>query len=175
MFLKDVFRQNGYNHQQIHRVLNRHPNINQPDDNPDSVAFLPYVGPIFNQISRVLSQHNIRSVGLPPKKVSSFLWPVKDNLGLRTPGVYKIPCECGKVYIGQTGHFVDTRLKQNLWHISLEHSDKSAVAEHSIDLGHRISYTIPYHVKYIDKNVYCVNHRLTFQIIIFEWNALSKH
>jgi hypothetical protein len=51
VFLRDVFRQNGYNDQQIHRVLNRRPNISQPDDNPDSVAFLPYIGTIFNRIS----------------------------------------------------------------------------------------------------------------------------
>jgi hypothetical protein len=97
VFLKDVFRQNGYNDRQIHRVLNRRPNISHPEDNPDSVAFLPYVGSIFNRISRVLSRRNIKSLGLPPKKLSGFLRPVKDNLGLRTQGVYRIPCECGKV------------------------------------------------------------------------------
>jgi hypothetical protein len=102
VFLRDVFRQNGYSNRQINRVINRHPNISKTDDNPDSVAFLPYVGTIFNRISRVLSRHNIKSVGLPPRKIYSFLRPVKDRLGLRTPGVYRIPCECGMVYIGQT-------------------------------------------------------------------------
>jgi hypothetical protein len=91
VFLRDVIRQNGYNDRQIHRVLNRRQNISQPDVKPDSVAFLPHVGTEFNRISRVLSRHNVKSVGLPPKKVSGFLRPVKDNLGLRTPGVYKIP------------------------------------------------------------------------------------
>jgi hypothetical protein len=33
---------------------------------------------------------------------------------------------------------VDTRLKEHQRHIRLEHPDKSAVAEHSIELGHRI-------------------------------------
>jgi hypothetical protein len=42
VFLRDVFRQKDYNDRQIHRV-NRRPNIIQPDDNPDSVAFLPYI------------------------------------------------------------------------------------------------------------------------------------
>jgi hypothetical protein len=28
---------------------------------------------------------------------------IKDALGLRTPGIYSIPCECGRVYIGQSG------------------------------------------------------------------------
>jgi hypothetical protein len=139
VFLRDVFRQNVYN-RQIHRVLNRRPNISQPDDNPDSVAFLPYVGTIFYRISRVLSLHNMKSMALPSQEIAGFLRPVKDNLGLRIPGVYRIPCECGKVYIGQTGHSMDARLKEHQQHIRLEHLDKSAVAEHSVDLGHRILF-----------------------------------
>jgi hypothetical protein len=87
VFLSDVFRQNGYSDRQINRVLNRRPNISKTDDNPDSVAFLSYVGIIFNHISRVLSRHKIKSVGLPLRKIYSFLRPVKDKLGLRTPGV----------------------------------------------------------------------------------------
>jgi predicted GIY-YIG superfamily endonuclease len=54
--------------------------------------------------------------------------------------VYSISCECGKVYIGQTGRSVDTRLKEHQRHIRLEHPDKSAMAEHNIDLGHRIQF-----------------------------------
>jgi hypothetical protein len=52
VFLRDVFWQNGYNDGQIHIVLNRRPNISQPDDNPDTVAFLLYIETIFNRISR---------------------------------------------------------------------------------------------------------------------------
>jgi hypothetical protein len=43
------------------------------------------------------------SVALPPKNIASYLPPVKEALGLKTPGTYSIPCECGKVYIGQSG------------------------------------------------------------------------
>jgi hypothetical protein len=90
VFLRDIFRQNGYNSQQIHRALNRRLHLAQLDE-PNSVAFLPFVGTIFNGISRVLAQHNIKSVGLPHMKLSSLLCPVKDHLGVRTPGVYRIP------------------------------------------------------------------------------------
>jgi hypothetical protein len=93
-------------------------------------------------ISRVLAWHIIKSVGLPHLKLSSLLHLVKDHLGLRTPGVYRIPCECGRVYIGQMGCSVDIKLKEHQWHIKLEHPDKSAVAEHSINHGHRINFTI---------------------------------
>jgi hypothetical protein len=110
VFLRDVFKQNGYSDQQIHRTLNRRPHLDQPDE-PNSVAFLPFVGTILNHISRVLAQNNIISVGLPHITLSSLLHLVKDDLGLSIPGIYRIPCECSRVYMGQMGHSVDIRLK----------------------------------------------------------------
>jgi hypothetical protein len=101
VFLRDVFKQNGYKDRQVHRALNRLPHLDQPDNKPNSDAFLPFVGNTFNRISRVLARHNIKSVGLTHMKLSSLLRPVKDHLKLRIPGVYRIPCECGRVYSGQ--------------------------------------------------------------------------
>jgi hypothetical protein len=63
VFLKDIFKGNGYN------ALNRRPYLPQPDNEPHSVAFLPFVGTVFNRISRVLARHNIKSVGLPHMKL----------------------------------------------------------------------------------------------------------
>jgi hypothetical protein len=63
---------------------------------------------------------------------------VKDDLGLKTPSVYSVPCEYDQTYIGQTGHSIETGVKVNQRHICLEHPDKSAVAEPNISLGHRI-------------------------------------
>jgi hypothetical protein len=123
VFLGDVFIQNGYNDRQIHWALNRHPHLPQPDNEPHSVPFLPFVGTVFNRISRVLARHSIKSVGLPHMKLSSLLHPVKDQLGLRTSGVYRIPCECGRVYTGQTGRSMNIRLKEHQRHIRLEHPD----------------------------------------------------
>jgi hypothetical protein len=140
LFLKDVFRENGYSARQIHRALNRPPLLPQPENKPHSVAFLPFVGIIFNRISRVLARHNIKFVGLPHMKLSSLLRPAKDHLGIRTPGVYRIPRECCRFYIGQTGLSVGIRLKEHQRHIRLQHLDKSAVAEHSIDKGQRIQF-----------------------------------
>jgi hypothetical protein len=107
VFLWDVFNQNGYNVRQLHRALNRRPHLPQPDNEPNSVDFLLFVGTIFNRTCRVLARYNVTSVGLPHMKLSGLLLPIKDHLGLRTPGVYKILCECGRVYIGQTGRSVD--------------------------------------------------------------------
>jgi hypothetical protein len=35
-FLRDAFKQNGYNDSQIHRALNRHPHLPQPDNQAQS-------------------------------------------------------------------------------------------------------------------------------------------
>jgi hypothetical protein len=64
VFLKDVYKENVYNAWQIHRAFNRRPLLPQPDNKPNSVAFLPFVGTLFNHISRVLArQHQICGFG----------------------------------------------------------------------------------------------------------------
>jgi hypothetical protein len=50
----------------------------------------------------MLTRHTIKTVGLQPRKVVSFLQPFKDDPSLKTPGTYSILCECGKLYTGQT-------------------------------------------------------------------------
>jgi len=64
--------------------------------------------------------------------------PTKDAPGLRTPGIYRIPCECGKVYIGQSGRTIQLRIKVHERHVRLVLPDKSAVAEHSFNHDHII-------------------------------------
>jgi hypothetical protein len=73
-------------------------------------------------------------------KLSILLSPVKDNLGLRTPGVYRILYECSRVYNGQTVSSKDITLKEHEQHIPLDYEDKTAIAEHSIDQGHHIQF-----------------------------------
>jgi hypothetical protein len=56
----------------------------------------------------------------------------------QTPGIYSLPCECSKVYIGQSGPSIQIRIKEHKRHIRLAQTDKSAVAEHSINHDHII-------------------------------------
>jgi hypothetical protein len=91
VLLQDIFKQNSYNDWQIHTALNRHPHLDQLDNKPNSVTFLPFVGTIFNSIRRELDRYSIKSVGLPHMKLSSLLHPDKYHLGPRTPGFYRIP------------------------------------------------------------------------------------
>jgi hypothetical protein len=70
--------------------------------------------------------------------IGDYLPQVKDAIGLKTPGIYKIPCECGMVYIGQSGRSIHLRIKEHDRHIRLVKPDKSAVAEQSLNQDHII-------------------------------------
>ena len=118
-FLTTVFKDNGYSHQQIRRAMKPVTRTAKTDDKPTSTAYIPYTQTTFGRLSRMLDKHNIKSVTLPPRKIISHLPPVKDALGLRTPGIYSIPCECGRVYIGQSGRSVQLRIKEHNIHIRL--------------------------------------------------------
>jgi hypothetical protein len=85
----------------------------------------------------MLAKHNIKSVALPPRKIYSYLPPVKDALGLRTLGIYSIPCECGRVYIGQSGRSIQLRIKEHNRHIRLAQPHKSAVLTKTTLLNYR--------------------------------------
>jgi hypothetical protein len=137
-FLKKPFQENGYNSKLIHKAFN--PKIRTPklQDKPVTVVLLPFIHNTYNRLSRLLTRHNIKSVAVPLKKVSNFLWPVKDLMGLKTLGVYRVPCECGLVYIGQTGRSIAIRIKEQQRNIRLIQLGKSALAEHGFNHSHRI-------------------------------------
>ena len=56
---------------------------------------------------------NLDHIGHGLCELASYLPPVKDAIGLKTPGIYRIPCECGTVYIGQSGRSIDLRIKEH--------------------------------------------------------------
>ena len=56
--------------------------------------------------------------------------------------VYEVPCrDCSKVYVGQTGNSLETRLKQHRAACRLLQVDKSALAQHAIDDDHTINWS----------------------------------
>jgi hypothetical protein len=108
------------------------------NDKPTSPAYIPYTQTTYGQLSRMLAKQDIKSVALQPRKISSYFPTVQDALGLRTPGVHSIPCECVRVCIGQSGRSIQLRIKGHNRYIRLAQPDKSVVAEHSINHDHII-------------------------------------
>ena len=50
--------------------------------------------------------------------------------------VYRIPCECGKVYIAETGRSMQEKIKEHDRDIRIAHTQTSAVSEHAHESGH---------------------------------------
>jgi hypothetical protein len=143
--LKHTFLRNGYGKPEIFKALRRSSTKqkscpDEPPEKPLSRALIPYVSTISGKIHRILRRYNIETVHLPPPKLRHRLVRAKDPIGLKTPGVYEIPCECGKVYVGETGRTIETRLKEHRRHFRLAQPEKSAVAEKSINEDHAIGW-----------------------------------
>jgi hypothetical protein len=85
-----------------------------------------------SRISRMQTKHNMKTVALPVRNLSSFLRTIKDEPALKTPGAYSIPCECG------TNRAFDLdEDKDHHPHTSASHRpEKSVAAEHSMNLNH---------------------------------------
>jgi len=123
-FLHSVFKQHGYSDRQIHCSLNPPCREDTPKEEPTLVAFLPSVGPTFNHIRRVLTRHKLKTVGPLPRKVTSILQTVKDDLDLKMAGIYSTSCKFGNVYIGQPGCSTETKIKDCHQYIRLYHLDR---------------------------------------------------
>jgi hypothetical protein len=104
-----------------------------------TVTRLPYQGAASHKVSRLLAKFNIQTAHIPAKNIQ-LLRPAKDKLGLKTAGIYHIPCECGKVYVGQTGRTIKARLREHRRYVHLNQPERSAVAEHSLTTYHRIDF-----------------------------------
>ena len=90
------------------------------------------------------------------KATCSFNTVLKENEAIHThkhdsrsqAGVYRIPCSCGKVYIGETGRDLTTRLKEHKAHGRKGEYDKSAIVKHSTDLDHVVDWIYYYYYYY---------------------------
>ncbi|XP_015124857.1 uncharacterized protein LOC107046694 [Diachasma alloeum] len=118
--LDKALNNNEFQSKQVHRVLHKLKNKNSAEsESADKVEHqktpvLPYLQGSTDHISKVLQKHDIRTIFKPPTKIGQMLHSTKDGRPpLSLPGVYKIPCSCGKVYIGETGRRISTRIKEH--------------------------------------------------------------
>ena len=116
-----------------------------------STAVLPYVQGVSEPLRRCLEQQGIRPVFKSETALRSHLVRPKDTVDpVKQDGVvYRIPCECGKVYIGETGRSMYERIKEHDRDIRLARTQTSAVSEHAHKTGH---YPLWNEVKFIDRD-----------------------
>ena len=75
-----------------------------------------------------------------PTKVRYDHWPCSERTREQVNVVYKVPCTCRKVYIGETTRRLETRLKEHKDACIKGFTDKSAIAEHAWTEDHPIRW-----------------------------------
>jgi hypothetical protein len=142
--LERALQGNGYTRTEIRQATKPKTSQSMESEKPgyEGRVFLPYVQHVTDRIGKILRKHKIDTVYKPTKTLSQHLRSVKDPRDpLSTPGVYRIPCSCGSVYVGMTKRSVNTRLSEHKRSCRLGQVEKSAVAEHTLEQeGHRIRF-----------------------------------
>jgi hypothetical protein len=67
----------------------------------------------------------------PYKTLKQLFWFAKDKSDMLGPGVYRIPCSCGKSYIGKTGRSLQACVKEHISNTTHNWISKSSIVEYS--------------------------------------------
>ncbi len=138
--LRNVLKLNGYPRHFIDKAMKMPQRVQQKTEYQSSVC-LPYIGPASHKIERILKEVGVQVYHSSQNKLFRSLCTHKDSVDeSQKPGVYRIPCECGLVYIGETGRNLSKRLKEHKTNCEKAELDKSAVAKHAWTYDHRIKW-----------------------------------
>ena len=100
---------------------------------------LSYIQGTIDKIEKILCKQKVKVSFSPPNSLGRMLDHAKDKIYPKiNKGVYLIPCDCGKVYIRETGFFAHTRIKEHSSNIIHERTKKSTLVEHSTSSKHYI-------------------------------------
>ena len=115
--LSSVLVSNGYPFSFVKNITKTKKQTATKEPAPEikSTAVLPYVKELSEALRRCLQQQGIWTVFRSDTTLRSHLVRPKDTVDpAKQDGVvYKIPCECGKVYIGETGRSIHERIKEH--------------------------------------------------------------
>ena len=127
-----------------HLDMRRMPRIHcwRREQSPPSLVILSYAAGISKDIRQVCRKYGMKVVFRSGLSLHSVLTWVKDSLPMEkwSKTVYRIPCSCGKVYIGETRSRLKTRLREHQEACRKGTQEKSAVAEHAWKDQHAIKW-----------------------------------
>ena len=108
----------------------------RPSSTPLRFYPTPKVGP--NNFAAAYKQQGVRAIFKSETALRSRLVRRKDAVDpAKQDGVvYRIPCECGEVYIGETGRPMEDRIKEHDRDLQFVLTQTSAVSEHTHNTGH---------------------------------------
>ncbi|XP_050299707.1 uncharacterized protein LOC126738416 [Anthonomus grandis grandis] len=140
---KDL-QQNGYPKKLISRTIQRtRPNqIRDEATTTTRLLPIPYIRGTSEQIRRIASKYNIRTAFRSSTTIRSVVSKTKPDGMVDTKNcVYRIPCECGDSYIGETKRPLEIRAKEHRSWTQRGEVSKSGIAEHAWHNGHNIHWS----------------------------------
>lgn len=161
-----VLKENNYS-AKMRKWKQKPPSKNNVDRKSEKRAFLPYSKNVSDKIRRILSKYGVRTIFRPPKKVRALLRSPKDQIPLSSPGVYLVPCSCGKSYIGETKRSISVRLKEHIKAVQNNAVTKSAICEH-------LAYADKEHEIYFHKVKSLATERFYFPRLVREAVEIRK-
>ena len=141
--IRNALRSNDFPDNFLNRVCVKNRKNNKSKDKPTKRVCIPYIRGCSERISRILHSYDVATVFKPVNKLGTVFGLPKDPVDPESVCgvVYEIPCECDKVYVGQTKNSLRTRVQQHRAACRLLQPEKSALAEHAITSNHAIKWT----------------------------------
>ncbi|ERL95905.1 hypothetical protein D910_00580, partial [Dendroctonus ponderosae] len=99
---------NGYTKNEFNRAIRPRSSGGRPEktdthDERKGWACLPYIHGVTDRIGKILEKHKVKTVFKPTRTIQQTLRTAKNKRDpLSAPGVYTVPCSCGRAYIGTT-------------------------------------------------------------------------
>ena len=141
--LEDVFLTNGFPQKRIQAALHAKPRSTpREDSNTDTKTLvLPYIEGLSEKITQTCRKLNVRTAFTSRPTLRNILTHVKkrkqpeEKLGV----IYQIPCECGAVYIAETGRTIKQRKAEHKRAV-MKAEPSNAVALHTASTLHAIKW-----------------------------------
>lgn len=104
----------------------------------------PYIPCLSEKLSKILRKHNITLAYQPRDKVKNTVFSrLKDPIPKQKTKnvVYAVPCgtDDGKVYVGQTGRMLETRINEHRSNIRKKEA-KTGLTQHHMEEGHNFDF-----------------------------------
>ncbi|XP_055590309.1 uncharacterized protein LOC129742433 [Uranotaenia lowii] len=141
---------NGFDNEFVLKILRKHARKKyrsdattfRPEKEEPYRVSLPFHPKLTNGITKILSQHGLKTAYKSGNTLKDRLVSLKDKIPQdERSGIYEIPCEsCPAVYIGQTRRKFKVRLKEHRNAVDNNRVNESSVAAHATEMDHSINW-----------------------------------
>lgn len=149
--IKEIAIYNGFSVDIINNIIRRHRNklelkskttlaSNITTEGKGKFVKLPFYPRYTQGLNKILASKDLRVVYSTSNSIKNLLGNPKDSVdSMEKAGIYKITCNnCDQIYVGQTKRSLNVRYKEHLAHIKYRRPDKSSVALHMYEHGHKV-------------------------------------